>query len=177
MERNGKDDEPLTAPESTIDDGQAKSSYNKTIDEGAGSTCEDSATDWNRWVNVESTICETGSDPNWHCDSLESALGLLDEHTDGQNGCDRDPNATFFWDPQDTRSLVVASTVWPIGSSLSPSGNGYSDAISGFEIIEELGRGGMGVVYKARHLRLKRLVALKVIRYDRHQNEDDLKRL
>ncbi len=34
----------------------------------------------------------------------------------------------------------------------------------------------MGIVYKARHLRLKRLVALKVIRYDRHSNPEDLAR-
>jgi len=48
--------------------------------------------------------------------------------------------------------------------------------ISDYLILEPIGSGGMGTVYKALHRRMKRLVALKVIRADLDQDPERLKR-
>jgi eukaryotic-like serine/threonine-protein kinase len=51
---------------------------------------------------------------------------------------------------------AATSSVWDSGVLPTHIGN--------YEIIEEIGRGGMGIVFRARHRDLQRIVALKVIR-------------
>jgi WD40 repeat protein len=72
--------------------------------------------------------------------------------------------------PSPTAEAAVATASATLSGSNGPAG------VPGYEIEGELGRGGMGVVYRARQKGLNRLVALKMVLSAGHAGQAELER-
>src|ERR1700682_5739229 len=123
---------------------------------------------------MQCPVCQAENPPtNASCTKCSTPLPVNDQTlgaavSDGTLPAEAAPHGTSAW------SIAVT----PPPGAPYPQGEELVGIILAerYEILELLGQGGMGAVYKARDTELERLVALKLIRADLASNPEILRR-
>ncbi len=111
-------------------------------------------------------LIDSGSTPEAVCSERPDLLPAVREQWEQCRRIDAKINA-LFGSSEGSDSGQMAFP--PTGISL-PN-------IPGYELIDVLGRGGMGIVYRARHVRLGRIIALKMVLSGAHASGVERARL
>src|SRR5262245_8568507 len=95
-------------------------------------------------------------------------VGFSSRELDGSSAdFDLEPTVTREWDDSDPEPLPAEPSATASSRSAKLDGAVVpGDRLKHYEIIAEIGEGGMGRVFVARDLKLGRRVALKVVRTD-----------